>query len=164
MIQSRISRIRETYNDCTSSSLLENKCRLQLDGVDHQSLVVIDGTTYQSNRVFTGKLCDGIIFFQGHTLFVAAVELKSGRSVRLSDAIEQIQGGLTVANHILGRVSEGRITADWSAILLFSGGMHPRDLSTLRNRRVSFRGAARTIEKHDCGIRLSDIMPEGFRS
>ncbi len=88
-----IHRIRRSYSDCTTRSLRENQCRLQLNADSPDSLVVIDGAKYQANKRFTGKLCDGILFWERQKLFVAAVELKGGRGIRLSDAIKQIQGG-----------------------------------------------------------------------
>ena len=157
-----IHRIRRNYSDCTTLSLRENRCRLQLNAVPADFLVVIDGTKYQANKGFTAKLCDGILFCGRDRLFVAAVELKGGSRIRLSEAIEQIQGGLTVANDILVSTSGVHLVAEWVPALVYSGGIHSDDTNVLRNTQVWFQGAGRAIEKHDCGTRLSDILLEDF--
>ena len=153
--------IRQNYRDCITQSLRENQCRLQLDALPSDPLVVIDGTEYQANRGFAGKLCDGILFWERCGLFVAAVELKGGGSIRLSDAIDQIQGGLTLASDILKEASASDLETEWVPLLLYSGSLHRDDVGVLRRSRVSFQRARRPIQKHDCGTRLSEILATG---
>ena len=72
----------------------------------------------------------------------------------MSEAIEQIQNGLSVAKTILGT----RQVEDWLPILLFSGGMKPYELRLLRTKSVEFGGKKKTVIKKDCDTDLKDLL------
>jgi hypothetical protein len=116
-MQDTIESIRRNHPDCLTRSCREKQCRLQLDGVSPASLAIIHGTQYQKNHRFTEKLCDRIVFCEEYGFVLAAVELKSGGTIHLSDAITQIQNGLRIAGDILG----GRPVAQWFPLLLYNG-------------------------------------------
>ena len=149
-----IGHIRRTYSDSITRSCRENRCSLQLDGVGPGSLAVIHGGRYQRNRGYTERLCDRIVFCRDHGFVLAAVELKGGRSVHMSHAVDQIQNGLGVAATILA----GHPVSEWVPILLYNGRMTSHETRLLRNRSVEFRGERKNVVKRDCGARLSTIL------
>ena len=136
-MQDTIESIRRNHPDYMTRSCRENQCRLQLDDVSSASLAIIHGTKYQRNYRFTEKLCDRIVFCEEYGFVLAAVELKSGGTIHLSDAITQIQNGLRVAGDILGN----RPVAQWFPLLLYNGSMKPNETRLLRTKSVKFRDA-----------------------
>ena len=153
-MQDTIESIRRNHPDCLTRTCRENRCRLQLDGVSPASLAIIHGTKYQQKHRFTEKLCDRIVFCREHGFVLAAVELKSGGTIHLSDAITQIQNGLRVAGNILGN----RPVAQWFPLLLYSGSMKPNETRLLRTKSVTFREEQKIVEKRNCGARFSAIL------
>ena len=153
-MQDTIESIRRNHKDCTTQSCREKGCGLQLDSMDRKSSAIIHGSKYQENHHFTGKLCDRIVFCGEHGFVLAAVELKSGGTIHLSDAITQIQNGLRVAGNILGN----RPVAQWFPLLLYSGSMKPNETRLLRTKSVTFREERKIVEKRNCGARFSAIL------
>ena len=153
-MQDTIETIRRDYQDCITRTCRENRCRLQLNGVSPASLAIIHGTKYQKNHNFTEKLCDRIVFCGERDFVLAVVELKSGGTIHLSDAITQIQNGLRVAGNILGN----RPVAQWFPLLLYSGSMKPNETRLLRTKSVTFREEQKIVEKRNCGTRFSTIL------
>ena len=154
MTQDTIDYILRNYADCTTPSCRERGCRLQLDGIRGRPRVIVHGTKFQKREKFRGKLCDRIVFLGGKNLTVAAVELKGGGNVDMSEAVEQIQNGLSVAGDIL----RGRPVTRWFPVLLYSGRIVPADIKLLQNKRITFRGDSQQVIKHDCDSRLSDVL------
>ena len=154
MKQNPIEYIRWNYPHCITSSCREKRCRLQLDGVNPASLAIIHGSKYQKHNSYTEKLCDRIVFCGEHGFIMAAVELKGGKTVNISDAREQIQNGLIVAEGILG----GHPVAEWFPLLLYDGGMKPYEIKLLQTRSVEFRGQRKNIVKRNCDTRLSTVL------
>ena len=151
-----IESIHRNYPGCLTRTCRENKCSLQLDGVNSSSSAIIHGSKFQKNEHFTGKLCDRIVFCGQDGFILAAVELKGGGTIHLSDAITQIQNGLDVAGAIL----ENRPVAQWFPLLLYSGSMKPAETRILRTKSVRFRDERKIVEKHNCGTRFSAVLPK----
>ena len=155
-MQDTLERIRETYADSITRSYSERGCRLRLDGIRPEELATIHGSRYQENRGHTGRLCDRIVFCRDNGIVVAAVELKGGRNIRMSHAIDQIQGGLRIAATILAR----RRVSDWVPLLLYNGRMTSSDTTILRTRTVEFQGERKIIVKRNCGSQLAAVLPD----
>jgi hypothetical protein len=149
-----IKSIRDQHKSCVTTSCNENKCSFQLDSESAGSRAIIHGGKYQKHYNFNGKLCDRIVFCEVHGLILAAVELKGGDRIRLSEAIEQIQNGLDVADSILGQ----KDVADWLPLLIYSGRMKPAETKLLTNKSVKFRGKPKNVIKRDCGTKLSEVL------
>ncbi len=154
MVQDPIEYIRRNYPDCITQSCRENNCSLQLKGVSLGSLAIIHGTGYQKNNNITEKLCDRIVFCRDHGLILAAVELKSGNNIHMSEAIEQIQNGLKVAKDILRDLP----IAKWLPLLLYTGHMHAAETRLLRTKTVEFRGERKNVIKRNCNTQLSTVL------
>ena len=156
MPEGDIESISRRYAACLTRSCSERGCGLQLDVGGPGSRVIVHGTKYQKTKGFTEKLCDRIVFCRANGLILAAVELKGGGTIRMSQAIAQIQNGLRVANDIL----EGRPVDDWVPLLLYSGRMRLNETRLLQNRSVQFRGQRKVVEKRNCGTPLSAVLPD----
>ena len=120
------------------------------------SRAIIHGAKYQETERFTEKLCDRLVFCREDRFILAAVELKGGGNVRMSQAIDQIQNGLRVAKDIL----KGRPVDDWVPLLLYSGRMRLNETRLLQSRSVEFRGERKVVVKRDCGTRLSAVLSD----
>ena len=156
MPEGAVESISRRYATCLTRSCRERGCGLQLDVGGRGSRVIVHGTKYQKVERFTKKLCDRIVFCRANGLILAAVELKGGGTIRMSQAIEQIQNGLRVADDIL----EGRPVDGWVPLLLYSGRMRLNETRLLQNRRVKFRGEPKVVVKRDCGARLSAVLAD----
>ena len=151
-MQNPIAEISTAYASCITRTCHEKKCSLTLDGISDRA--IIDGSKYQKLHRFNGKLCDRIVFCQHNGFLLAAVELKGGKSTRITTAIAQIQNGLTLAEEMLGDTA----IAGWLPVLLYSGHVHGNDTQVLRNTAVSFQGNKKPVVKEDCGASLREII------
>ena len=149
-----IALIRQDHHYCITHSCSDRGCSLQLDGVDRASLAIINGTQYQNYHISAQKLCDRIVFSRDRGFLLLAVELKSGKNVRVSDAIKQIQNGLTIAENMLGT----QTVSAWFPTLLFDGRLAQDDANLLRTKQVRFRREPKVIIKRNCGTRLSALL------
>ncbi len=154
MSRDTIEYICRTFGQCVTRSRGERGCSFQLDGIDRKSVVIIHGSKYQKKYKFQNKLCDRVVFWDSHCLNLAAVELKGGKTVRLSQAMQQIQNGLSVATNILGN----RRVEEWLPVLLYSGSMHPQMTKVLLAKSVEFRGTRKNVVKRRCGTRLDTLV------
>ena len=151
-MQDPIAAIALEYGDCTARHCRENRCNLSLNGIGDR--VIIHGSRYQERYRYDQNLCDGIIFAQHEGYVLSAVELKGGRNVELSRAINQIQNGLTIAQGIWGN----REVAEWIPLLLYSGRITPHELRLLDSRTVKFRDERKRVIKADCGAELKEVI------
>ena len=154
MSQQTINEIRTIYQNSITQSCREKKCSLRLDGLRRSSLAIIHGSKYQKNHGYTEKLCDRIVFCGDHGFFLAAVELKGGKGINMSQAITQIQNGLVVVTDVL----KGQAVVDWFPLLVYSGGMRTYETSLLRNSSVAFQGKRKNIIKVECTTRLDTVL------
>lgn len=150
-LASEVSGIRKNHRDCCITEIYEDEgCRLDVRGLQQTSLTAVNGTNYQSNHLWQGRLCDRIIIGQSHGNFVCAVEFKGGRNIIMSDAISQIQRGLDLASSLL----QERAPRTWYPLLAYSGSMSGRERNLLRRKKVSFRGGKALVDRIDCGSSL----------
>ena len=150
-LASEVSGIRKKHRDCCITDIYEDEgCRLDVRGLQQTSLTAVNGTNYQWNHPWQGRLCDRIIIGQSHGNFVCAVEFKGGRNIIMSDAISQIQRGLDLASSLL----QERAPSTWYPLLAYSGSMSGRERNLLRGKKVSFRGGKALVDRIDCGASL----------
>ena len=148
--------VHNQYHDCCLTNCYEDEgCRIDIGGFNSGSLTTIHGTKHQHclKHRSPGRLCDRLIFGQLDNLnrdFVCAAELKGGKNLDASVAINQIQSGLTLAHGMLGN----RPTVDWYPLLFYGGKLRGHGLDLLRSRRVSFRGKKKLVERVHCGSNL----------
>ena len=142
------------FSCCLTDSYQENRCRLDISGLNASSLTTIHGTQYQSNHPWQGRLCDRVIFGRLDDHFVCAVELKGGRSADVSVAIEQIQGGLNLAAFLM----QSQLPDKCYALLLYSGSMPRRERNVFLKRTVQYRGRSERVDRLNCGSRFLDYL------
>lgn len=148
--------IRELHKDCClCHNCRDRGCEINLDGIDTASLTIINGSAYQKAHSGTdAKLADCVVFANMSNRFVAVIELKGGDSIRMGDAIEQIQMGMSLAEEFLN----GREIDSWYPLLIFSGEMGLRELRQLQRRRIEFRGERKSAIRRECGSNLREII------
>lgn len=154
-----INRIRNTHQDCClTDSYDENNCGLNLTGLDSASLTTIHGSQYQAQRdrrhPIGGRLCDRVIFGRTDEDFLCVTEFKGGQSADMSVAIDQIQGGLDLADFLLS----GREIAWWRAFIVYRGSMPKQESAVLGKKKVAYKGRKRNARRIDCGSRLLDHL------
>ena len=141
-------------NCCITSSYEDEGCRIDVSELPRQSLTTIHGSNYQLNHQWQGRLCDRIIIGQSNRGFVCAVELKGGRNIIMSEAINQIQRGLDLIASLLQNASPDQ----WYPLLVYSGSMTKRESNMLRRNRVSYRGMKARVDRIDCGSSLLNYL------
>ncbi len=147
--------IRQDHSHCCiTDSYQENRCGLDMRGLDRSEFVTLHGTRYQSNHPWQGRLCDRVIFGRIQENFVCAVEFKGGRSADISTAIDQIQGGLNLAVEL----HLGQWATDWHPLLVYSGGVPRDEVTVIRTKQVSFRNQRRLVRRIDCGSSLVNYL------
>ena len=129
-------------------------CRFPLDGLQWP-VFVLDCDRYCDARGLPGRICDFFVFLCGSTLTVAVVEMKSGRNVEATKAVEQIRAGLGELDYIIGMQA-----VSLYPILLHSGIKHTNELKVLQNRRVTFRGSRYGVIYKRCGTPLLEILQQ----
>lgn len=153
--ESTPAEIRNSHQDCcVTNSYDENGCRLNMEGLAASAVVTLHGSNYQSKHIWQGRLCDRIIFGRLDLNFVCAAELKAGQSADVSTAIEQIQGGLNLANSLL----PGGWAAKWHPLFVYSGSMPKPEVNVLQKKQVSFGGRKALVSRINCGSRLRDNL------
>ena len=154
-LASVVNAIRNTHGSCCLTDSYEDEnCRLDVSGLAPSSLTTVNGTDYQDNHPWEGRLCDRIIVGQRNGYFVCAIELKGGRNVVMSESIEQIQRGLDLAANLLG----GLTPRKWYPLLAYSGSMSGRERDLLRKKRISFKGDKAFVDRIDCGSSLLNYL------
>ena len=154
-LASTIMSIRNEHLGCCITESYEDEgCRLDVSGLPRASLTTINGSDYQANHPWEGRLCDRIIVGRSNGDFVCAVELKGGHNIPMSEAIDQIQRGLDLADSLL----QARSPGNWYPLLAYSGSMSGREKVLLRTKRVRFRGRRARVNRIDCGASLGSYL------
>ena len=123
-------------------------CKVDMDGLPRE-LVVVNLETEFDSRKKTEKRCDRLLFFryQG-TLFVATIELKSGKAPE-SDVIEKTENSLNFARQIVSTLPRSKPIY---VPILFHGRSikwtNPREKK--QGLKVSFGGGL-TVQTDRCG-------------
>ena len=148
--------IANRHSDCIAKSFQEKGCGLDLSWVNRDSLFCIHGTKYQRKDRNFGKLADRVIFSSIQGGFVCSLELKSGTIGNVRDVVEQIQGGLRLAERELPGID----VSHWFPLLLHGRSVHPIDRKELdaKRNRVYFRNEPKPIQLEQCGFRLSENL------
>ena len=142
---------------CLVSDCTDEGCELDTSGWSEPQLFVIGGTPFQRVHHFNDPLCDFTLFGLDSRRFVCAVEMKGGRNLDAKHAVQQIQGGLTIAAEIFS----GEEVDVWHPILLCHRG--PDRFADKRfllsgDNFVEFHGRRKLVELHRCGCSLSDVL------
>jgi hypothetical protein len=116
---------------------------------------VLDCDRYCDLRGLPGRICDFLVFLCSSTLTVAVVEMKSGRNVEATKAVEQIQAGAGELDRIIGTQA-----VSLYPILLHSGIKHTNELKVLQNRRVTFRASRYGVIYKRCGTPLLEVLQQ----
>lgn len=148
--------LRETHRDCClTDNCADYGCRVKLDGIDPDSLAIIHGERHRdAHGDPTTKIADRIIFADWSNHVVVGLELKGGNSIRLGDAIEQIQMAMRAAELLL----DGQPVDDWHPVLIYSGRWTPREERYLQRNRVMFLTEEKTVARRPNESELDSIL------
>ena len=72
----------------------------------------------------------------------------------MSVAIEQIQGGLNLADSLL----QSQALDEWYPLLLYSGSVPRKEKDVLQRKLVTYRGDKVRVDRIDCGASLQDYL------
>ena len=98
-----------------------------------------------------GRIADcGILWKESR--MIAAIELKGGQNIKISQLVSQLQGGLNLLDHLV----TGQQVDAFFPILLHRAKRDPT--ASLADKRVSFRSQKRRIIVRQCGSRLASIL------
>lgn len=162
MIPARaIGAIKSRHSGSLTTRCKENDCSLNFAGADHSEFAVISGGKYQKAENLKEKLADCIVIGRAGRGFVCSIELKSGRLGHISEVVEQIQQGLSVAESILRELGVSPDTIEWHPVVLYGRGIKPVDMQKLRKSLVRFgsgNDSQRHIRWHKCDTPLSAIL------
>ena len=148
-----VRRIREEHPCCVTTSAKENRCALRLADLRSDSLAIINGSRYQSNHCFGGKLADRIIFSENYGGFVCVVDLK-GRSWKVRDTIEQVRNGFRVAAELL----KGVRMNSWYPLVLSDRGPKQIDERRIQSDLIAFQGDQLRLRHFHCNSELAQIV------
>ena len=95
-----------------------------------------------------------MIFGRTDEDFLCVAEFKGGQSADMSVAIDQIQGGLDLADMLLS----GREIEWWRAFIVYRGSMPKQESAVLGKKKVTYKGRKRNACRIDCGSRLLDHL------
>ena len=132
--------IRQEHQCCVDTSARENRCSLRLANLSGDSLVIINGSKYQSNHRFRDKLADRIIFSESHGGFVCVADLKSG-AWKARDTIEQVQNGFGLADSMLNGIS----VQSWFPLVLSDTGPRRAEERIVQIDMIGFQGDRRRL-------------------
>ncbi len=146
--------LKSLYQDAAEEKCDEAYCKVDLSGLNEY--VLLKGERLCPDQ----PMCDCIIFLmKNHLLIVGVVELKS-KTVRLTQVISQLTGGIRCAFEAI-RECRG----DWGAaklhVLVLAKRWKTSVLKTLKNSyksRIEFQGKHHYVLTRRCGIRFSDII------
>lgn len=125
-------------------------CLLDCSGLD-AAILDCDKVDELSNS--GRKRCDFLVWARGDLAFGAAVEMKSA-SWRAKDVQEQLQAGADLLDKLAGQ-SEVR---SFLPLLLHKAISHRAQITSLLNKKVTFRKVAYRIVLSPCGTRLADLL------
>ena len=131
-------------NCCETCS--RDRCRVSLKDVPRERIVVDADKAFEAHGC-RGKRCDFILFVPGGggKLFVAPIELKSGR-VDVSGALEQLQEGATFAESFVPEASR----AVCRPVLIHRRRIHKADREKFERKKIQFRGVNLAVKTGRC--------------
>ena len=141
---------------CTVSKCIDEGCELNIEGWPIPPLIIIGGDQYQRAHRAGGALCDFTLFGRSPERFVCAVEMKGGKNLDAKHAVDQIKGGLAIAE---SNFAKGEVDR-WYPVLLhrYEGNYFDKRFLFSSNAIVAFHGEKLRVEMHKCGSCLSDIL------
>ena len=134
---------------------MEQGCEVRLEGISsrpHRLAIDLNckelGITYR-------KRCDYLFIGQTDaTIYVALIELKSGRVDSATEVTQQLQGG---ADHLAVKLLPSNTSFQFRPILAYRK-MHKEILKQLRKKTVRLHGRKEPIKLVHCGSKLINVF------
>ena len=139
--------------NCLATQCNKDGCKLGLNGVP-EARVVVDLDCGDLSIPQHRKRCDYVFFAEEEdTTWVSPIELKSGR-FSASGVLEQLQGGIEVADKWLPRVIELKFVP----VLAHGKSIHKEDRRRLLSRTLKLRGKKSKAMLLRCGDQLTKAL------
>lgn len=139
---------------CRAKQCREAKCSLKLNNLP-KPCVLID-MDCEKLKLTASNRCDYLfISNKKKQCLVAPIELKSG-GLDASQVIKQLQAGSNFAARIIPDHYD--VEVQFTPIVAYGGGAHPRELKKLKGQRIRFRQVQAQIKLTRCGKSLSDQL------
>ena len=142
-------------DSCRVLRCMEEGCEVRLEGMPsrpHRLAIDLDCKELGINHK---KRCDYLLIGQTDaTIYVALIELKSGRVDNATSVTKQLQGG---ANLLAARLLPSNVSFQFRPVLAYRK-MHREILKQLRGKTVRLHGRTEPIKLVDCGSKLMDVF------
>ncbi len=146
--------IRGRLNNCISSSCNKSGCKLSLESIKSNAIVIIDTDRCRDSFTANDPLCDYLLFYRaGSDIAAVVMELKGGR-IDAERSVAQISNGAKEVDKIISSVS----VYNFIPIILFGRRAHTADVRLIQNKRIQFRGRGYRIIMERCGTSLKTII------
>lgn len=139
---------------CRAKQCREAQCSLKLNNLP-KPCVLID-MDCEKLKLTASNRCDYLfISNKKKQCLVAPIELKSG-GLDASQVIKQLQAGSNFAARIIPDYYD--VEVQFTPIVAYGGGAHPRELKKLKGQRIRFRQIQAQIKLTRCGRSLSEQL------
>jgi len=139
------------------NSFRRGRCSTDLTGVSENDRVVVDLDKVFPSGQEGENQCECVIFYFDDTenFVVVPIELKGGRNVDASEAVEQLKGGAAFASDY----TPSGIKSICRPIL-FCRSISTAEVRQLKKRQsqVPFGGKSFEIQTARCGRKLADVL------
>ena len=131
----------------------EKGCEVRLAGMTAHRLAI--DLNCKELGIKHKKRCDYVFIGQTDaTIYVALIELKSGRVDSATDVTQQLQGG---ADHMAATLLPSNVACQFRPILAYRK-MQKEILKQLRGKTVRLHGRKEPIKLVHCGSKLIDVF------
>lgn len=140
---------------CRVLRCIEQGCEVRLEGMPSCPHRLAIGLNCEELGITHRKRCDYL--FVAHTdamVYVALIELKSGRVDSATEVAKQLQGG---ADHLAATLLPSNVACQFRPVLAYRT-MHKEILKQLRKKTVRLYGRKEPIKLVHCGSKLMDVF------
>ena len=142
-------------DSCRVLRCMEQGCEVRLEGISSRPHRLAIDLNCKELGIRHKKRCDYL--FVAHTeatIYVALIELKSGRVDSATEVTQELQGG---ADHLAAKLLPSNTSFQFRPILAYRK-MHKEVRNQLREKTVRLHGRKEPIKLIDCGSKLIDVF------
>lgn len=145
-----VDSIENKYSQYSINKCEENGCCINFRNMPKR--VCLKG-----EKLSTGSICDGLLFYSNANLITAAIELKSG-SWDLQEVIKQLSNGSKMILAVLGKCSITALDVEFYPILMLNKGpKNSSEKKKFRQAKIVFNQIKYSLLSHRCGTEFLEI-------
>lgn len=142
-------------DSCCVPRCMEQGCEVRLEDMPSRPHRLAIDLNCKELGISNKNRCDYLFIAKtGTTIYVALIELKSGRVDSATDVAKQLQGG---ADHLAAKLIPSNVACQFRPILAYRK-MHKEILKQLRRKTVRLHGRTEPIKLVACGSKLMDVF------